>query len=177
MRETIEQHFGSCKFQHKCQCITKNAFEFTQERQFFIYDEKNTEQPVKIISADEKFQLTVNNQNSKLICLIKTDNCLLGDDTRKCDCILFDDARLFFVEIKSSRSSTRSKDRRSAIEQLGITVSLFKQRIDISKFTANAIICFKQTEPRITSASANTARATFLQDYKVMLEERNYIDF
>jgi len=177
MRAAIEQHFGNCKFQHKCLCTIKSSFEFTEEHQLYIYDEKDSEQPVRIVASNEDLQLTVNNQNGKLICLTKTDNCLLTDDTRKCDCILFDDEKLFFVEIKSVSKSGRNKSRKSAIEQLAITVNLLKARIDISAFTVTAIICFKSFEPRIINASANTARAEFLENYKVRLEEMNFIEF
>ncbi len=177
MRAAIEQHFGNCKFRHRCLCTTKSSFEFTEENQFFIYDEKNTEQPVRIVSADNQFQLTVNNQNTKLICLTKTDNCLLTDDTRKCDCILFDDAKLFFVEIKSVNTKGRHESKKDAVKQLGITISLFKNIIDRYNFSVAAVICLKSLRPHITSASTNTARAAFLESYKVRLVEGNVIEF
>lgn len=177
MREAIEQHFGNCKFRHKCLCTTKNSFEFTEEKVFFIYDEKNTEQPVRIVSSKDPSHLTITNQNCKLICLIKTDNCLLDDETRKCDCILFDDTKLFFIEIKNVNTKGRQASKIEAVKQLGITIELLKEKIDFSPYLTAAVICLKSFRPYITSASTNTARASFLEKHRVRLEEGNVIEF
>jgi hypothetical protein len=91
---------------------------------------------------------------------------------------MFDTSRLFLVEIKTSSPGARGNNRRKAREQLGNTITLLRQHgVDFSPYQPKAIICFKQTEPRITNAADNTARATFLQQHRVELEERNYIDF
>ena len=101
MKNRIEQTLGNCKFQHVCECIEKNSFETNSTETFYILDEKDNEQPVRIVTALDNYQLTVNNFSAKEISLLKTDNCLLTDDTQKCDCILFDNQKLFFVEIKT----------------------------------------------------------------------------
>jgi|SRR5579863_4622647 len=179
MRAELEAALGTCKFTDKCNCTIINSFESESAPVFYLFDEGGESgRPVRIVPKDHDFQLTVNNPNIREIHLAKLDKCLIDNDISKCECLLFDTSRLFFVEIKTSSSGTRRNKRKKAREQLGNTINLLRQRgVDFNHYQAKAVICFKQTEPRITNSSENTARATFLQQHRVELEERNYVDF
>lgn len=179
MKAQLEISFGNCKFSHNCICLFKDSFEASSETIFYVYDEGgDSQQPVKIVSKNEKFQLTVNNETNKQVCLTKTDKCLFTDETSKCDCLLFDDVQLYFIEIKSCSSGSRSNRRRTASNQLRQTIEHFRlNNIDFSKYKATALICFKSVEPKIIQASRNSASAIFKEQYGVLLEEGNVINF
>lgn len=102
----------------------------------------------------------------------------MDDDTKKCDCILFDDSSLFFAELKASSSGTRSTKRKKAKEQLAAMLDVFKTKnINTNGYKLFAIIAFKSTEPRIINTSSQTDKANFLSTYNTHLLEQNVIDF
>jgi len=179
MRAELELAFGNCQYPHKCICDECNSFQLVTEPILYLLDEGgSSEHPVQIVQQEQDFQLTVNNFMQKEICLTKLDKCLIANEISKCECLLFDTSKLFFVEIKSSSTGGRGKRRKKAIEQLGNTVRLLREKnINIGAFDAKAIICFKNVEPRITNSAANTAKVIFNQEFGIELEERNYIDF
>ena len=180
MRVRIENALGNCKYSQKCKCETRDSFESLNAEEFFIYDEKDegSENPVRIVDPGKKYQLTVKNENKKEICLVKSDKCLFTDDTKKCDCLLFDNAIVYFIEIKTSSSSQRSKRRKDAREQLGTTINIFMENsVDLSGYKLAAVICFSSMEPRIINSASNSAKATFYETYKVKLYEMNVVSF
>jgi len=110
--------------------------------------------------------------------LVKTDNCLFTDDTKKCDCILFDDKQLFLAELKEATKSKRRECRVEARKQLIVTINLMSsKRINRENYKTFALICFKSREPRIIDTRVNSYRAIFLEKYQVHLEEKNVISF
>jgi hypothetical protein len=178
MRKQLEQIFGNCKFTHKCVCNSKSSFETIEEKQFFIFDDGINEVPVKLVAVSEDYHLTVNNNLQHEIYLVKTDKCLLADDTQKCDCILFDDKQLFLAELKASSTGTRGTKRRKAKEQLIATIQLFNiKNIDRSNYKTFAIIAFKSIQPKIINTANNSDKATFFSLYDVHLIESNVISF
>ena len=177
MRNQLETAFGNCKYPTKCTCSSKDSFETTTQKEFFIIDEEG-EVPVRIVSEKGNSHLTVKNELGKEICLVKTDNCLLREETKVCDCILFDDKQLVLAELKASNSGTRPVKRKKAKEQLIATIQLLQSKgIDIKSYRTVALICFKSHEPRIINTADNSQRANFFQDYKVHLEEKNVFSF
>lgn len=180
MRADIEKKLGSCKYPHICICDTKNSIETTRENLFFIYDEKgaNSESPVRIVSQNDNYQLTVKNLANHEILLVKTDNCLYDDSVQKCDCVLLSTDKIFFIEIKESSSGARGKRRKDAKDQIGYTITLFKNSgINFIDYFVLAIICFKNNEPRIINSASNTAKAEFFSSFGIRLEEKNVIEF
>jgi hypothetical protein len=179
MRTELEQTLGNCKFSQLCNCTVPNSFESERAPIFYLFDEGGpSEKPVKITYVQKGSQLTVNNSKSKEIQLVKLDKCLIDKDMSKCDCLLFDPSQLFFIELKSSNAGSRARNRKKAREQLGKTIKLLRYHgIDFGDYRCRAIICFKSTEPRIVNSASNSARAEFLQQFDVELEEKNLIDF
>lgn len=169
---------GNCKRSHTSKCILKSSYEIISDRFFFVFDDKDNdpEEPVKIVGDKDDYQLRVQNQDKKEICLIKTDNCLFNDDHQKCDCILISKDACFLVEISESRN--RNGKRNDAVAQLSKTIEVLKDKeIDLSIFNSKAIICFKSKKTKPVQASFNTQRAVFLDQYHISLEEANMISF
>ena len=175
MRNQLEAAFGNCKYPHNCNCTIKSSFETTKQKEFFVIDEEG-EVPVRIVSQKGKSHLTVKNESSKEICLVKTDDCLFTDDTKKCDCILFDDKQLVLAELKDSRVANMGPKRKKAIAQFKATINLLKLGgIDRNNYKTIALICFKSVY-KIPNARDKSQRADFLDD-KVSLQEGNVFSF
>jgi hypothetical protein len=179
MKNLIKKALGNCKFPDRCICEIKNSFERVIDEIFYVFDDGNeSKNPVKVVSGDHSYQLTITNKNNKEIFLIKTDKCLITEEIRKCDCIISSDVESYLVEIKSCSSGTRSKARSKAATQLISTINyLHQHQISFIGHKLTALICFKTTEPRITQASRNSARVIFKDNYGVVLKEGNIIDF
>lgn len=178
--ESLQLTFGNCKRIDTSACLTKSSFEFISKRIFYLYDDRTNELPVRIVDKVADYQLTVSNRNKydNDICIVKTDKCLFTDRQKKCDCILFNKDKLFFVEISEAGSGNRSNKRRDAVEQLGDTIKVLKaNNIDFSTHDTKAIICFKNGSIRPTQPSLNTMRAIFTELHNVSLEEGNAIEF
>jgi hypothetical protein len=181
MIQQIKHSLGDCKFTDKCICTNKTSYEEYNETQIFVYDDELVQNlPVRTVSIGEQHQLEISNPNAKTVTLIKNDNCLSASikGVRKCDCIITDNAKLYFVEIKSVKAKRRSDARKEAIEQLIMTIEYFRDN-NISLDTNNtfAIICFKTPKKYPISAANNSAVALFYQQYKVILEEKNLLIF
>jgi hypothetical protein len=170
----LKEKLGDCNFSEKSLCVHKSSYQHVYEKRFYIYDGKDT-QPIKVVTNGD-FQLTILNTSGNAVCVVKTDKCLIKDDIQKCDCILFDDRKLYFVEIKSS--SNKSVRRREAVMQLGSTIKLLLEKgVDFTRLNAKAIICFKRDKEYPTISSNNSKRAMFEDEYNVILEEGNKIEF
>lgn len=175
MLAQLKKSLGECKFALTSICEDKSSYETIYAERFHICDNPNDERPVKIV-FNGKYQLTVLNPQLTEVVLVKTDHCLLKKDIKKCDCVLYSDDKLFFIEIKSS--GNRGVRRRGAVEQLGSTIEIFLQAgINLSGREVKAIICFESDLTKPTSASANTRRAMFSDKYATSLEEGNEIIF
>ncbi len=122
----------------------------------------------------------VKNDNNLRICLLALDGCFFrSDDSQRCDCLVFDDNYLCFVELKievGRRQSTRKL--RDARDQLGASIQFFRENLlcDPStsvdyKLEAYAIMQ-DNVYPR-NSASRNIVFVQFLEKYGVELFETN----
>lgn len=179
MKTQLSNIFGNCKYHTHCICTVRDSFEEISNSIFYIYDEGGESQrPIRIVGAEDTFQLTVNNYENRYVCVTKTDKCLLNNNISKCDCFIFDDRRFFLVEIKTASNGSRGKRRKEAVEQLKATVEFLKEnKVDFEGYQVLALVCFKTMEPKITQASRNSANAVFREAYGIKLEEGNVIDF
>lgn len=176
MQEQLKSKFGDCKFQDISDC--NGSYECINQTAFYIYDPPpEVNQPVRIVDETSDHQLKVSNPGASNICLVKTDKCLF-DDISKCDCLLFDSDKFYFVEIKSSSTGTRKDKRHKAVGQLESTIELLVSNgITLDGYDSAAVICFKNENERPIQASRNSRRAEFLEKYKVTLDEGNKIEF
>ncbi len=177
MLEQLKSKFGDCKFQEIKPC--SGSYENHIHEEFCIFDPPNElNEPVKVVTVNDEHQLKVTNNSGKDIYLVKTDKCLFPSTISKCDCLLFNENVIYFIEIKSVGVKSRGEQRRVAAGQLGATIELFRnENIDLSNFAAHAITCFKSVNDHPVSASKLTLRATFKERYSIDLKEGNKIEF
>lgn len=177
MEQLLKKHLGDCKHSTSSNCSIPSSYQIIDIPQFYVYDAEDG-RPVTIVPQNQEYQLTVKNPEATDICFVKTDKCLFNDETKKCDCILYNTGKFFLVEIKSSSSGGRSSKRKKAVEQLADTINLLKDNgIDLDAYETKAIICFKRQDTHPVRASANSQKAIFLEQYNVSLEEGNVIEF
>lgn len=181
MQQELEAAFGNCKRLATSPCAIASSYEFRQEPTFYVYDELNDHlnYPVRVVTENEYYQLTVENNTDDGIWLVKSDKCLFTDEIQKCDCLVFNADKFFFVEIKTSSAGGRNKKRQKAVEQLASTIkALIDAGIDFSGYQeVRAIICFKRNDVYPIRASFNTQRATFSDEFKISLDEGNLLTF
>ena len=171
----LKKILGDCKRLETSKCQYKTSYIIIENKEFYICDCEHKE-PVEIVGKHQYHQLDVVNKSDSQICMIKTDNCLFADDHKKCDCILFNKSKFYFVELSDSKN--RSRKRRSATMQLAETIKIFKNNgFDFSPYLTRAVICFRSRETYPTQASGNTNRARFLEEFNIDLEEGNKIEF
>lgn len=179
LKNQLIEVLGDCKFEKGCSCIVKSGFENVSISTFHICDSGEDLGPVKVITEGSgSYQLTVINENEADVCVAKLDKCILTDNTKKCDCLIFDEKKIFLVEIKESNMSNRRSRRKDAITQLESTINyLIEKAIDLKKLQTFALVCFKTVQPRIVQASRNSAVAIFREKYGIPLQEGNLIRF
>lgn len=99
----------------------------------------------------DKWIATVINNNNKIICFIAIDHCIKikrnnGDDTRKCDCALFYEDTIIFIELKSGKKGKWIKD---AKDQLKETIDFFEGKGFIQAYRhKKAYICNRKVNTK-----------------------------
>lgn len=179
VKDSLLNVFGGCNNPH-CICTINQPFEDYNTTVLYVFDDDSgtSSQPVKVVTNEHPFQLTINNPSNNIITVGKLDKCLFTDAVSKCDCLVTDNNQLFFVEIKNASSGSRGARRTKAARQLRLTIQTLKDnRFELENYKATALICFKSEEPRITQASRNSAFALFRDEMGIRLEEGNVIDF
>ena len=135
---------------------------------FEIYDCQEKKR-CYICEIDGHFQVL--NSNKKEIGFLAIDKCLFFDDDefKKCDCIIFDEGTICFIEIKECKLKRRKGHKKNAEKQLKSTIEIFKNKIKINK-TIEAYLCVgcSSTHPSRTASSKN-AQAEFLMQLNTIL--------
>jgi len=169
MQDSIKQAFPLV-FENAC-------LEITQLAEFEIID-KQISRCILQKGHSEDGNLWVINKHQKEVFFLAIDKCLFfdkADDPSRCDCALFDENRICFVEIKESNKSKRRDRRNKAIEQLAKTINLFKSLgIDFPQF--DALVCFStyQTFPKRRNLDKEIE---FLNECGAFLYEGNLEEF
>lgn len=98
-----------------------------------------------IKSKEEKpVHFTLNNPSNINVCFAAVDNCLIDSaGLARCDFIIGNSKKLYFVEVKQVRTSKRRAARADAILQLRATIDFLKTRIDLNDTNLIAVICLK----------------------------------
>ncbi len=135
MQQSIEKVFPRIK-QNACLTLISVA-------EFEIIDPETSRCIINLKHSSEG-QLWINNPNMKPIQFLAIDKCMffdLKDEPTRCDCALFDDTRICFIEIKESNESNRRKRRKKAINQLSNTINLFREKgVNFPQF--DGLVCF-----------------------------------
>ena len=137
-------------------------------KDFEVYD---CEEDKRCYLCEEDGDFKVLNPSQKEIGFIAVDKCLFfdSDDFKKCDCIVFDEDTICFVEIKNCKPKRRKNHKPNAIKQLKATIEIFQNKININK-KIEAYLCVgcSSTHPSRTASSKN-AQAEFLRDFNALL--------
>jgi hypothetical protein len=132
------------------------------QRRSYIKTEEN--QPV---------HFTLENPHEANLVFAAIDNCLLDSaDPARCDFVLGNFEKLYFVEIKQVKTGRRPSARKDAIRQLGQTIILFKDNLNLIDTDLVAVICLKAAEARPIQTAKKTAdRVRFKDIYNASLME------
>lgn len=147
----------------------------------FCIVEPESDKKCVIKNSDEP-GFVVKNPSQKTIHLLVMDHCLFNDqDTKRCDCILFDDIYFCFVELKLNvtKQKQASDKLKEAREQLGQTIEVCKNRLPepLSKMVLEAYVAMKSHMYPQQSANRSHIFVSFLEQYKVPLFEKAEKDF
>lgn len=122
---------------------------------------------------DQPVHFELSNPSSSNLTFAALDNCILKSvDLPRCDFVIGNFQKLYFVEIKQAKTNQRSRAKTDAARQLGSSLSLFRNKIDLSNSELVAVICLdaKQVRP-LTSATSIQKRVAFKDDYNADLME------
>lgn len=176
MKESIQKHIGGCT-NTKCACKEKNdPFIELEDREVFIYDDdgEGKEQPCQLVGREDKYQITVVNQINKPFTFVKFDACLITDDQKRCDALVYSNEQFYFLEIKDTTVKGRRKARKEAIKQLAASIQRF-DNIEFKERELFAVIGFATPKRWVTDASSKTEQVRFMENYGVKLKEGQII--
>ena len=158
---------------------------------FKVFDFKN--EYCRIVRSGElkdkqdEETLDVTNPNNKTIYCLSTDKCLLNKvEGKKCDCVLFDDKTIIFVEMKTNASTqikgALEKECNHAIEQILSINRLFIQKeVIFDEYRKLGIICFKKIiltgAIRRNNTTFEAMRNNFLRQNSFGLNITNRVEF
>ena len=93
---------------------------------------------------EEPVHFTLRNPQAMKLCFIALDNCLLDErDTPRCDFVIGNLQKMYFVEIKNTIVNQRRAARKSAIVQLDASIEYFKNNIDLTNTILIAVTSLK----------------------------------
>jgi hypothetical protein len=172
MKESIQQHIGGCT-NTKCKCRDKNSpFIELEDREVFIFDDdaEGKEQPCHLVGREDNHQITVVNQINKPFTFVKFDACIITDEKKRCDALVYSQEQFYFLEIKDTTVKGRRNARKEAIKQLAASIQRF-ENIDFKERELFAVIGFANPKRWVTDTASKTEQVRFLQNYGVKLKE------
>lgn len=140
-----------------CDCLTE-----TQNTLIEMYDCYNCipdkQRSYIKTASEEPVHFTLHNPNQNLLTFAALDNCLFkAHDASRCDLIIGNSEKLFFVEIKQVKTGQRSKARLNAVGQLRRTLIFFIERLNLEATKLMAVICFKAKQVYPAQSATRTA--------------------
>ncbi len=120
---------------------------------------------------EEPVHFTLYNPSKTTITFAAVDNCLLGPKHHsRCDFIIGDFNKLYFVEIKQVKTSRRREARLEAVKQLQNSIFLLRNTINLNTTQLVAVICLKAHQARpLQSATRGAAIVLFKEKYNATL--------
>jgi len=163
----------------------KNCLDSNNAVQLVVYEGKNGKASIKTLEDETSIVgLSVQNSAKKKIYLFALDHCFFKDhEDARCDCIVFDDHCLCFVELKLNvRPRRAAQELRSARRQLGVTIQFFKAALlprskNFFNFTLEAYVVMETMVYPRKRASRDAVFVKFLEDFGVELYEQNWKSF
>jgi hypothetical protein len=125
------------------------------------------------------------NEGAENLVFAALDNCILQSHQQsRCDFVIGNFQKLYFVEIKWVKMRHKADARNNAIQQLGNSITLFRKSIKLDTTELVAVICFaskqilsiqtpKQARPGVSAAGLEK-RVAFKENYGAdLIEERS----
>jgi len=122
---------------------------------------------------DQPVHFLIYNPSEANLVFAALDNCILkSKDISRCDFVIGNFEKLYFVEIKRVNKGQRRQARTSAIQQLQSSLSLFKSKLNLTDTELIAVICLKakQIHPLQTATRA-AEMVAFKETYNANLME------
>ena len=148
--------------------IQKNSCLELLNNSFEVYDCED-EKRCYICEQDGHFKIL--NPSKQEIGFLAVDKCLFSDNDKfkKCDCIIFNEETICFIEIKECKPKRRKNHKSNAIKQLKSTIDIFQNKINMDrKIEAYLCVGCSAVRPSRTASSKN-AQAEFLRDFNALL--------
>lgn len=150
-----------------CYKILGNSIYFLEEIKDSIVEFK---------SEEEYWNLCLENENLKEILFLENENSVMkNENSKKCDWVIYENKKIFFVESKDVKPRNRSKERKDAIKQLITTIEFYNSKIDLNSLSILSQICF-QSKSRVIKAG-DQARKVLFKQYNSEFSEGNFIKF
>jgi hypothetical protein len=113
----------------------------------------------------EPVHFTLNNPLATNLFFAALDNCILkANQQSRCDFIIGNFQKLYFVEIKQVNPGHRQEARTQAIRQLHSSISLFKGKINLHNTKLIAVICLKAKQVYPLQSAKRVADAVAFKD-------------
>jgi hypothetical protein len=138
-----------------------DCYDCVQQRCFIKTEEG---QPVHFV---------LNNPLKEDLVFAALDNCIFqSHELSRCDFLLGNFKKLYFVEIKQTNRGQRRAARTNAIQQLHSSISLFREKLNLTNTELVAVICLKakQVHP-LQSATRTAEMVAFKENYNADLME------
>lgn len=133
---------------------------------FFIQDGEDNK-PVYIVDNNGEFQII--NNDKKDLTFIAIDSCIYNsEDDKRCDCAIYDDNTLCFIELKNCKRTAWKSHRENAEKQLEKTINNFKSQSIIKDKNLEAYMCctciIDNKFTKIKKASNKSEVITYFED-------------
>ncbi len=154
-----------------------NCVEVINDKNFSIKDGEDQE-PAFIDYRNGQFEVINNTQEE--IKFLKVDDCLeFTPNTKKCDCIIFNNNDFCFIELKtlkSTKATTKAKRRKKAEDQLRDTINKFSNEDIIGTKQLEAYVALTCiTETKLTKIPNISNRETIFE-FETALNTTLYYD-
>jgi len=152
-----------------------DCLEAISAKHFFIQDGENN-QPAFIKQNDGQFEVI--NKTTKDINFLKVDDCLDFEvDTKKCDCIVFNEETFCFIELKtlqSEKTTIKTKRRKKAEEQLKVTINKFADEGLIQNRQREAYVSLTCIKESTLTNIPNISNQEAISDFEMNLDTSLY---
>lgn len=158
------------------------CFDASEQENFQVCEDEQTRRVCIIDITQSKLGFRIYNPREKVIHVFATDNCFFRfHDGKRCDCIVFDDTCLCFVELKLDVTTHRqaTEKAKDAREQLGTTINFFRNacKNDLMNFKLEAYLVMRDNIRPAQSAQRVEFLVNFLKTYGVPLKELSDKEF
>ncbi|MGB0880807.1 MAG: hypothetical protein ACPGTO_09595 [Polaribacter sp.] len=151
-----------------------------KQGEYYVYDNHTAKKPI-FAKKEEKWNLEIVNNSSKIVNFFQNDGCLMTQNhLKKCDWVLAFKNSFYFIEAKDVGNLTRKKEEReSAKDKFDDTIPFYLDKYPfLSTMKLFAIMNFRNKKnSRVVMTGDQDRREYFKQKHKVKYSETNYLEF